>query len=194
MQVIVRRPHKVFLILTGILVIFYYVYTNASVINNRRERLEKENSTSPDYINEEYNVWLIFTKVYNGSPLTYKFKELLDNLMTISTVPLNFNIIVDNSSQRMAENFILKQMSKSDKNISYTFYNIISSAKLVEDIVDVMSNFFSKPGSYYNDVLFYISLGLHRIAPASQKYAILLDCDIYFKKDITLLFDQFKRF
>lgn len=48
-------------------------------------------------------------------------------------------------------------------------------------------------GTYYSDALFYISLGLYRIAPKSQQIAILLDCDLYFKKDVSLLFGQFAK-
>lgn len=48
-------------------------------------------------------------------------------------------------------------------------------------------------GTYYSDALFYISLGLYRIAPKSQQIGILLDCDLFFKQDIHSLFKQFKR-
>lgn len=48
-------------------------------------------------------------------------------------------------------------------------------------------------GTYYSDALFYISLGLYRIAPVSQARAVLLDCDLYFKQDIKLLFEEFDR-
>jgi hypothetical protein len=48
-------------------------------------------------------------------------------------------------------------------------------------------------GTYYSDALFYISLGLYRIAPQSQNRALLLDCDLYLKKDIHLVFKEFDR-
>lgn len=48
-------------------------------------------------------------------------------------------------------------------------------------------------GTYYSDALFYISLGLYRIAPESQGRAVLLDCDLYFQQDIKLLFEEFDR-
>lgn len=197
MELFIRRPRKAFLIFTIISIIVCYAYIKVYLIDYREESMKRistsiNNQSHPT--EEQHNVWLIFTKVYVGSPLTYKFESLLANLMMISSVPLNLNIIVDNSSEAIAENVISKQIQKSNKNISYNFYHITESAKHIEDIVSIMSNFFSKPGSYYNDVLFYISLGLHRIAPANQKYAILLDCDIYFKKDIDLLFKQFEKF
>ncbi|KAL3281059.1 hypothetical protein HHI36_004283 [Cryptolaemus montrouzieri] len=114
--------------------------------------------------------------------------------MNVSSVPLSFNIIVDETSRSLAEDIIVKQMEKFNKSIIFNFYDIDYCAKLVDDIVGVMSKFFSKPGSYYSDVLFFISLGLHRIAPKTQKRAILLDCDLYFKEDVALIFDEFKKF
>lgn len=149
MAVMIRRSHKAIFILSGILVVSFYFYTNVYLVNNESRNIRKD-IKSTDKLNnfdDEFNVWLIFTKVYLGSPLTYKFMALLDNLMVISSVPLNLNIIVDNSSKAMAENYILKQMQKSNKNISHTFYHITESARRVEDIVDIMSNIFSKPGT-----------------------------------------------
>ncbi|KAK9888921.1 hypothetical protein WA026_001141 [Henosepilachna vigintioctopunctata] len=137
---------------------------------------------------------MIFTKVYRGSLLKYKFTNLIANLLNVSSVPLMLNVIVDNSSRGIAEKIIVEQIRTSNRNMTYSFYNIDYCAKIVNDIVEVMSHFFSKPGSYYSDVLFYISLGLHRIAPKSQKHAILMDCDVFFKRDISLLFDEFQRF
>lgn len=145
--------------------------------------------------NEDYHVWLIFTKVTRVSPLKQKFIDLIRNVLNVTTVPLNFNIIVDNNSKIIAQNELEKQLQKVPKLIhTYKFYDVIECGKSIKDIVTVMTNFFSRPGSYYSDTSFYISLGLHRIAPLEQKHAILLDCDIYFKKDISVLFDQFKSF
>lgn len=47
-------------------------------------------------------------------------------------------------------------------------------------------------GTYYSDALFYLSMGLHRIAPETQKRAIMLDCDLFFKKDIVFLLKEFE--
>lgn len=48
------------------------------------------------------------------------------------------------------------------------------------------------PGTYYSDSLFYLSLGLYRIAPKKQMGAVMLDCDLYFKDDIKHLFNEIK--
>lgn len=57
----------------------------------------------------------------------------------------------------------------------------------------ILIYFLNVLGTYYSDALFYLSLGLYKIAPANQDKAVMLDCDLYFKKDIALLFDEFKK-
>ncbi|XP_022914939.1 xyloside xylosyltransferase 1 isoform X2 [Onthophagus taurus] len=122
----------------------------------------------------------------------YNFKHLINNLLKISSVPLHFHIFVDSNSQIIAEsifntteNFIFK----------YTYYNVHSAANSIMDIVDIMKpHFSSRPGTYYSDSLFYLSLGLYRIAPKTQKTAVMLDCDVFFKEDILNLFNEFKNF
>lgn len=151
---------------------------------------------SPEHFaDHNYDVWLIFTKVTNRSLLTTKFGNLLYNLLNVSSVPLKFHIIVDEKSKIIAKYKLSEVVYKSNKTLAYRFYNVQESASKINDIVTVMTPFFSsKPGTYYSDALFYISLGLYRIAPTSQKRAILLDCDLFFKRDIALLFDEFSRF
>ncbi|KAJ3655311.1 hypothetical protein Zmor_014446 [Zophobas morio] len=161
------------------------------------EKLLNKNSISflPPKKVKDYHVWLIFTKVTERSPLRYKFHNLLENILNISTVSLKFHIIVDNSSKYLATNEISDVVSHSNKPIYYKFYDVEICAKAIEDIVEVLTpHFSSKPGTYYSDALFFISLGLYRIAPVSQTRAVLLDCDLYFKQDIRLLFEEFSRF
>lgn len=53
--------------------------------------------------------------------------------------------------------------------------------------------FTSQPDSYYSDALFFISLGLHRIA-VNQTLAVMIDIDTKLNTDIKLLFNEFKQF
>uniref|UniRef100_A0A6P7GN63 Xyloside xylosyltransferase 1 n=1 Tax=Diabrotica virgifera virgifera TaxID=50390 RepID=A0A6P7GN63_DIAVI len=189
-------------IVVSLLFLFYYALLTQDVIKQRRQlrRNVRKDFGSIKFLpsaskkSKEYNIWLIFTKVTNVSTLSYKFRDLIHNLLNVSSVPLKFNIIVDKVSQGIAENQIA-DVIYGNKTLVYSFYDIEESAKKIQDIVEVMTpHFSSKPGTYYSDALFYISLGLYRIAPQSQHYAILLDCDLYFKKDISLLFNEFDRF
>lgn len=55
-------------------------------------------------------------------------------------------------------------------------------------------HFSSKPGTYYSDALFFLSLGLHRIAPSDQKFAAMFDADTKFRRDVKDLFEEFNNF
>lgn len=75
------------------------------------------------------------------------------------------------------------------------FYDVHKLAIQLEDIVSVMSpHFSSKPGTYYSDALFFLSLGLHRIAPSDQKLAAMFDADTKFRRDVKGLFKEFNNF
>lgn len=75
------------------------------------------------------------------------------------------------------------------------YYDVHVLAKELEDIVSTMSpHFSSNPGTYYSDALFFLSLGLHRIAPTDQNKAAMFDADIEFKADVKELFEKFDEF
>lgn len=75
------------------------------------------------------------------------------------------------------------------------YYDVNKLARELEDIVSVMSDHFSsKPGTYYSDALFFLSLGLHRFAPINQNYAVMFDADTKFRRDVKELFQEFDKF
>ena len=75
------------------------------------------------------------------------------------------------------------------------YYDVQKSAAKIEEIVSVMTQFFSsKPGTYYSDALFFISLGLHKIASDDQDLAVMLDADTKLRVDVKLLFKEFESF
>lgn len=97
-------------------------------------------------IPEVYHVWLIFTKVHERSSLKYKFYNLLVNILSSSSVPLQFNIIADNTSKQVALEQILKVIQRNI-TVKHRFYDFDNAAHSIEDIVDVMTpHFSSKPG------------------------------------------------
>lgn len=72
------------------------------------------------------------------------------------------------------------------------FHNIEDASDKVRPITETMQLYFSSvPGSYYSDSLFYISLGLHNIAPSYHHKVILVDIDIKFETDIIKLYEHF---
>jgi len=57
-----------------------------------------------------------------------------------------------------------------------------------------MQKFFSyKPGAYYSDSLFFLSIVIHRLLPDLHK-VIMLDCDLKFNADIAELYQHFHNF
>lgn len=199
-------------IFSTVLLMFYFTF----ILTDRMKEvhIHKNNIAFKKSSNEElFNVWLIFTKAKEKSPLTYKFKSLLQNILNVTSVPLQFHIIVDENSKKVVRNFMNETSGALNLSIKYHCYDVKKAAFLIQDIVSVMTpHFSSKPGeefvmkqkvvtnlhkfflgTYFSDALFYLSLGLHRIAPRDQEKAILLDCDLIFKEDIALLFNEFNK-
>ncbi|KAJ8687962.1 hypothetical protein QAD02_023757 [Eretmocerus hayati] len=128
-----------------------------------------------------------------------KFRVLIDSLLRYSSKSsldlLVFHIFADEQSQIIAERVVDYVSLVNRKTLEVQYHNVHKSSAKLEDIVSVMSPFFSsKPGTYYSDALFYLSLGLHRIAPEDQNLAVMLDADTKFRVDIKFLFEEFNNF
>ncbi|XP_035723428.1 xyloside xylosyltransferase 1-like [Vespa mandarinia] len=142
-----------------------------------------------------YNVWCIFTKVATNSPMRKKFYVFTKSLLALATVDIAFHVITDDDSRPIAENVVQSVVSITKKTMKVQYYNVHELAQQLEDIVSVMSpHFSSKPGTYYSDALFFLSLGLHRIAPVDQKVAAMFDADTKFRRDVKELFKEFDNF
>lgn len=142
-----------------------------------------------------YNIWCIFTKVASNSPMRRKFQVFTESLLRFASINITFHVISDDNSQNIAENVIKNVLISTGKFMKVFYYNVHKLAAKLEDIVSVMSpHFSSKPGTYYSDALFFISLGLHRIAPNHQKLAIMFDADTKFRRDVKDLFEEFNKF
>ncbi|XP_043288409.1 xyloside xylosyltransferase 1-like [Venturia canescens] len=99
----------------------------------------------------------------------------------------------DNESRSIAEVVIQGVMPSTQKFMKV--HDVHKLAKQLEYIVLAMSpHFSSKPGTYYSDALFFLSLGLHQIAPEKQKLVVMLDADTKFRSDVRDLFEEFKHF
>lgn len=139
---------KLFLILSVTLVLYYAFQTNSNI----REHLNASGVRVIRFLAKEketqsYDVWFIFTKVSERSPLTQKFKALLTNMLSLSSVPLHLHLFVDDSSKSIAKRKVLNAMWKTNKTVLYTFYDVEEAAEIIQDIVNVMTpHFSSKPG------------------------------------------------
>ncbi|XP_039301808.1 xyloside xylosyltransferase 1-like isoform X5 [Solenopsis invicta] len=152
-------------------------------------------SISPRNETNYYNVWCIFTKVASNSPMKHKFQIFTDSLLRFASIDITFHVISDDDSRDIAAIVIQNVMVNTGKFMEVFYYNVHKLAAQLEDIVSVMSpHFSSKPGTYYSDALFFISLGLHRIAPSHQRFAVMFDADTKFRKDVKDLFEEFNKF
>ena len=83
-------------------------------------------------------------------------------------------------------NYLCLQMVKLD---------IDELAKALDKIVRPMQSHFSyKPGAYYSDALFFLSIAIHQVMPKNMQKVIMLDADLKFKADITVLYNRFDLF
>lgn len=73
--------------------------------------------------------------------------------------------------------------------------DVIEMAKKLDFIIQPMQEHFSyKPGAYYNDALFFLSVAIHHVLPESIDRVIMLDSDLKFLGDIAELYEHFHEF
>ena len=151
--------------------------------------------TSSTTSSSDYNIFVIYTK--ENYQLHVKFELFIKSLLKFanSGVLLHLHVLTDETSGHSVDQILEAEVRRYRRSIVYSLYNMRLCAEEVVDIVNTMTPYFSStPKSYYSDSLFFLSLGLHRIADESMERAILLDCDIVFRTDVRLLFNEFDRF
>ena len=206
---VLLRKVLINLTLLAVLLVLFYCYQTSNGIHwvlhtyeqeniSTTESNNGENTSSATFVASEkmyYNVWCIFTKVASNSPMKRKFEIFADSLLRLSSVDIAIHIITDDDSKQVAEQVLKGILSSTGKFMKVQYYDVHKLASQLEDIISVMSpHFSSKPGTYYSDALFFLSLGLHRIAPAEQSVAAMFDADTKFRKDIKELFEEFNSF
>ncbi|XP_017070181.1 xyloside xylosyltransferase 1 [Drosophila eugracilis] len=141
----------------------------------------------------DYNIFVIYTR--ENYHLNLKFDLFAHSLLKHSSAQLHLHVITDNESQTSVFEILQRQIRRFRRTVIYTIYDVKVCSSIIQDIATKLSPYFSStPNSYYSDSLFFLSLGLHRIADRSLNRAILLDCDIVFRSDVRLLFNEFDNF
>lgn len=144
--------------------------------------------------NYVHNVWCIFTKVTSHAPMKHKFHTFTNSLFDHSTGHVALHVIIDNSSRTVAQEVLETVKETTQKDILVMYYDVAYLAEELQDIVSAMQpHFSSQPGTYYSDALFFLSLGLHRIA-LDQQRAAMFDADTKLQANIEELFQEFDRF
>lgn len=63
-----------------------------------------------------YNIWCIFCRATNKSPLKNKFTVFSHSLVNHSSVPLNINVITDETSRQVADEVLNQVKNSTNKN------------------------------------------------------------------------------
>ncbi|KAL4221517.1 Xyloside xylosyltransferase 1 [Mactra antiquata] len=155
--------------------------------------------TKPEEPKEAYfvdpdsiDVMVTFTKAEDNHKLISKFRTTVSSMLKFATVHINLYILGDDASIEIAHD-ILDEVA--DKH-HYTMnpLNIDELVKKVHDTISELQSFFSyKPGAYYSDSLFFLSIVAHKVLPDLSR-VIMLDCDLKFNSDIRELFHFFEVF
>ncbi|XP_034477686.1 xyloside xylosyltransferase 1 isoform X2 [Drosophila innubila] len=141
----------------------------------------------------DYNIFVIYTR--ENYRLQMKFDLFAHSLFKHTNAQLHLHIITDKESEMSVLDILQRKIRRFRRIVIYTMYDVQICSNIIQDITAKLSPYFSSmPNSYYSDSLFFLSLGLHRIADISLNRAILFDCDIVFRSDVRLLFAEFDRF
>ncbi|XP_022223876.2 xyloside xylosyltransferase 1-like [Drosophila obscura] len=148
-----------------------------------------------NHLSSDYNIFIIYTK--ENYHLNLKLDLFAHSLLKHTSAQLHLHVITDKESSSSVMEILQRQIRRFrfGFGLIYTMYDVKVCSTIIEDIAAKLSPYFSSgPNSYYSDSLFFLSLGLHRIADASLNRVILLDCDIVFRSDVRLLFNEFDHF
>lgn len=97
------------------------------------------------------NIWCIFTKVTENAPLQFKFQNLIKSLIAHSSNSLHIHVICDNFSKTIAKKILDNVSNSTALSVVYSFYDVKSSAQKINDIVEIMTPYFSsQPGKFFN--------------------------------------------
>ncbi|XP_060593934.1 xyloside xylosyltransferase 1-like [Ruditapes philippinarum] len=170
------------------------------VVQNQKQVKETLLSVSDSAVNKvvkdeddhPIDVMITFTKAENNNNLQVKFRMTVMSLFKFASSKINLYILGDVKSEEIAKDILSEVADKQKYNVLHL--DIDTLVKEVHEIVSEMQKYFSyKPGAYYSDSLFFMSLVIHKVLPDMHK-VIMLDCDLKFNADIKELFNRFELF
>ncbi|WAR15024.1 XXLT1-like protein [Mya arenaria] len=136
---------------------------------------------------DQVNIMITFTNAKQNGNLQNKFRTTVRSLFHFTSKPVNLFILGDEHSEAIAKD-ILAEVTQPGK------YVIASLVKTVHEIVSEMQKYFSyKPGAYFSDSLFFLSIVVHQVIPDLHR-VIMIDCDLKFNADILELYNHFEKF
>ncbi|KAF2359327.1 Glycosyl transferase family 8 [Trinorchestia longiramus] len=139
---------------------------------------------------------LIFRHGKDKERLQKNFRNAVDSMLSLSSVPVRLHIVTDDESFKVAASLVANISMKNQKQLEVVHVPTTNIKLLTakETSVDLLQDFFtSRANSYYKDPLFFFSLFLYDILPGLKK-VILMDIDVRLEEDIADLHHYFSLF
>ncbi|CAN7938160.1 unnamed protein product [Ixodes hexagonus] len=141
---------------------------------------------------EVVDVMIVFTRARKFRNMREKLSICLTSMFRRCSAPLHLHIVTDGSSQEVAKQVLVDASAGCAVKIAVDFFDVNDILEPFRDVISYMRLHFSPTSGFYNDALFYVSVGLHRVLPLRR--LILLDIDLRFESDISLLRRHFSLF
>lgn len=145
---------------------------------------------------EDLHALFLFTNVDRKPDLQAKFSICIESLFRHLELPagtrLTLHFVADPGSKAYGEKFLA---AYERPGVRFVFHDKAEWTREIFPIVEDMQKHFSAgKGSYYNDSIFFLSLGMHRLLPPEIERIVKLDFDVRFEANLYLLFQEFDRF
>ncbi len=145
---------------------------------------------------EDLHALFLFTNVDRKPELQAKFSLAIESLFRHLALPagarLTLHFVADPGSRVYGEKFLAAYRRP---DVRFVFHDKDEwTAKIFPLVEDMQKHFSSGKGSYYNDSIFFLSLGMHRLLPPEVERIVKLDFDVRFETNIYLLFQEFDHF
>ncbi|XP_018495180.1 xyloside xylosyltransferase 1 [Galendromus occidentalis] len=138
---------------------------------------------------------IVFAKYASSKPKVVD--DLCETLKSISknlSTSLHVHVLADNRSFGTISGAVSSINKMSNMDIHYTIYDLRAIGEKEEPMVKLLRKyFFTKPVRKYDDDIFFLTPGFHRIFSRLDR-AIFLDTDLRFHDDIRKLWDIFPEF
>ncbi|XP_014666199.1 PREDICTED: xyloside xylosyltransferase 1-like [Priapulus caudatus] len=144
------------------------------------------------------DVLILFTKAKGNAKLAARFRTCVASMLRHASVPIHYHLVSDDESAAVAAD-AFRELAEPGRIAATTppyrvrAHSVSEMARQLHGLVSHLQAHFSyKPGAYYSDALFFLSVALHRVLDLRR--VIMLDSDLEFRGDIGALYDHFARF
>jgi lipopolysaccharide biosynthesis glycosyltransferase len=145
---------------------------------------------------QDLHALFLFTNVDKKPALQAKFSLAIESLFRHLELPagarLTLHFVADPGSKVYGEKYLAAYRRP---DVRFVFHDKDEWTAKIFPLVEAMQKHFSSgKGSYYNDSIFFLSIGMHRILPPEIERIVKLDFDVRFETNLYLLFQEFDRF